>query len=301
MGAEGRSTGRAESQRTTPPGLRVAAIVLAVGATVAVSPSGARAAHFQPSVSATLVDEGTSGAWRNVRVDVAADCGPLAGAGTLVEVAADIHGTWAGDTRAPYTPRAGSVESLDPDDGGSRAVAATSYRYRIGQGLRAVARADVTCTSPPDPDTGAQETATAVSPFTAPLQAPYRLGAWFFGASYSNRKPSCRFPERVMEVGAGYDLKWTPDVDVRGLIGKAQVAAADIPNMRIHFAGGGRAPLTTRPSRKGFLRYRQIVNGFYFFVRRAKPVRIWITIGGVSSEVTTIPVRPRPRACFDRR
>jgi hypothetical protein len=39
------------------------------------------------------------------------------------------------------------------------------------------------------------------------------------------------------------------------------------------------------------------VNGFYYQPRKAKPVKLWVTVNGMDSNVITVKVKPKPRGC----
>jgi hypothetical protein len=278
---------RAVRSRTI--GVVVAVLVLA-------GPLAPARAEVTPSVTVRLVDEGLDAQLRRtVRVDVSGSCGPAAGPRTTMELLGSLRGRWAGEKHPPYELDAGQLTNLGPDE--SQPGPAASFRFRISGGVVAAAGGWIQC-SDPDALEGTGQTASAESPWTGALAAPIQLLGWHgYGTTVTFRRPSCKLPRNAMQVHAGYDIEWQLNVDARGLLGTRRLAPSVFSKLTFHIAGGGVRRIDFHPSKKGWAAYHTLLNGFYYTPRRLKPVRLWVTAGGMDSVVRTVKVKPKPKGC----
>ncbi|HEX8854815.1 MAG TPA: hypothetical protein VF752_04375 [Thermoleophilaceae bacterium] len=243
------------------------------------------------SVTATLTDEGAAAnGIHTLRVDVAATCP----AGTNPWVQADLKGHWKNEVKPPFDPDPRDIDALGADD--SVQAASASFKYRLPGGFIASAIGSVQCL-----DSEGNMTASADSAPTASIRLPVRLAKWeSAGTTATFKRASCRVPSRGMQVGAGYDIKWELEADLRGAFGSGafDIRVADLKQITLHISGGGRRALKFRSSSSGFKHFNgALVNGFYYQPRKAKPVKLWVTVNAVDSNVIAVKVKPKPRGC----
>jgi hypothetical protein len=248
-------------------------------------------ADSQSSVTATLTDEGAApNGIHTVRVDVAGSCP----AGTVPWVQANLKGHWKNEVKPPFDPNPKEIDALGADD--SVQAPNASFRYRLPGGFIASAIGSLQCL-----DSDGNMAASAESAPTATVRLPVRLTAWeSAGTTASYKRASCRVPRRGMQLGAGYDIRWDLEADLRGSFGSGafDLRAADLKQIMLHISGGGRRALRFHPSSKGFKHFNgALVNGFYYQPRKARPVKLWVTVNGMDSNAITVKVKPKPRGC----
>jgi hypothetical protein len=264
---------------------------IATGALAGV-PAGAHAA-FAPAVSATMVDEGVADGWRTVRVDVASTCGTEAPADTVSSVQADLVGRWHGSATRTFTLDDDHIRYPTAADAEATAGSAATYRFRVTGAVRVAAVGYVTCSSDE-----AYESREAKSPPTGTLAAPPRLtGFEFEGISYNGGNRCRPRSGRRFQLGAQFALRWFVEADPRALFGKQRLTGANVAQIKLHISGGGRPAFHHPASRRGFRAVGGIVSGYYFRPRTRQPVKLWVTAGGLDSNVLTVPVGARPRGC----
>ncbi|HEX6388923.1 MAG TPA: hypothetical protein VFZ89_05745, partial [Solirubrobacteraceae bacterium] len=258
----------------------------------------AAAGHLQPSATATLVDEGVNGSERTVRVDVTGTCGPLAGPATMT-LSVRMYGRYAKDRQPPY-PLSAAIAVAPDDPDATLPGPSASFRYRVGNGVLATARATVDCTPPPPADGELPEDPrSATSPFSNAIRAPWKLGWSKPGQAFGGSPGRCTPPERRLQVGAGADFQWDlSGLDLRGALGRTRVSLESLREIDLHVSGGGRKARTFHPSRNGYRRFHgALLSGYYFIPRTTQPVKLWAQVGEAKSDVVTIRVRKRPRGC----
>lgn len=262
---------------------------------IAAAAAPVRADHLAASAAAVLVDEGVADGWRTVSVDVTGSCGPAAPPGAQLSLDVDLRGRWRKDSAPPFALDPLAVESLEADSDpkpGPRA----SFRFKVTGGAIVTARAFASCS-----DDATLETAEARSDFVGALPTPLRLDEWeAFGMSYKGGLRRCAPPRRGMRVGVGYDIKWDlGPVETRSLFGyRGKLKARSLDALDLHRTGGGLRSVTYHPSVRGFYKFNHaLVSGYYFTPRKPRPVRLWVTVNGLDSNVLAVRVRPRKRGC----
>ena len=267
-------------------------LVLALSLAIATVPGPAHAA-FAPSVSVNTIDEGVADGWRTLRVEVTSSCGPEAPADTVSEVSAELVGLWRGSQTRTFSPDSEDVELLSPTGDEGVPGSTATYRYRITGSVRAAAIGYVSCSS--ETTYEAREAKTAP---TGALVAPPRLeGFEFEGVSYTGGPRCAPRSERAFQIGPQFALRWSVGVDTRSAFGRRDLNVANVGQIKLHIAGAGRKRLDHPASRRGFRTVGGIVSGYYFRPRTRQPVKLWVTVGGLDSNVIKVPVRRRVRGC----
>ena len=266
---------------------------IALALTLAAAAPGAAQAAFAPTVAANMVDEGVADGWRTIRVDVTSSCGPEAPADTVSSVQADLVGLWRGSQTRTFSPESDHVQYVSPAEGEQVPGPAATYRFRVTGGVRVAAIGYVSCSSETEYEGRDAKTAP-----TGSLLAPPRLdGFEFEGISYTGGPRCAPRSERAFQVGPMFGLRWLVDLEERSAFGRRMLTVASVGQIKLHVQGAGRKRWDHSASRRGFRAVGGIVSGFYFRPRTRQPVKLWVTVGGLDSNVLTVPVRRRVRGC----
>lgn len=267
-------------------------MLLAVTGLAVLAP-GAQAA-LAPAVTAQLTGEDSAKGWRTVRVDVDGSCGPQAAPGTTVYIDAELRRAATGAAGKTAPPFYDGLEPVGPTE----AVEGTSatFRYRVSGGWNVVAVAEISCSEPEESDI-----ITARSAPTASILAPLRLEGWEARGTSVNGGAECAPPtRRRLRAHAGYDLAFDlAPLDARTVFGHPGTGPRlrDLGKVKFHLRGGGTMKWDKVVSKRGFMRFGQLLMGYFYQPRKPRPVTMWMTVNGVETNRLTIRVLPRKKGC----